>query len=138
MNKSVLISFCFFLFLIAGTSCNRVLFVVCDDCYSDKPDEAEVKITFTINKENSEVPFTLYKGKFDTGEAIYTDIARTSSYSLSLKMNQYYSVVAEYKSGSKTIRVVNGVKLTTYQDSESCDDPCWVITGDKLNAELKY
>jgi hypothetical protein len=63
------------LLLVAGhfTACEPedwVLSVDCSDCYSFRPDSADLIIKLTINAENDSVPLTFYRGTSKTESSI--------------------------------------------------------------------
>jgi hypothetical protein len=119
-------------------ACNEYMGVVdCDECYSIEPDSADLIIYLTINKDHPEVPLVIYRGNIED-DTDWVDTAVTSPYYLYSKIDQFYSVKAEYHVGDRTINVVEGGKVQAKHVSESCDWECWVITGGELNAELKF
>ncbi len=138
MTKYLRLFVVFLILLMPGIGCDRPLFVNCDECYTDEPSEAELLVKITINNENPKVPLAIYQGTFDTGEEIAQDTVTTESFYIFVKTKKMYTVVAEYHKNGKIIRVVNGHKIKTYLDNESCDSPCYVVTGTTLDARLKF
>ncbi len=138
MIKFVRLVLAYMVLLLPGIGCDRPLFVDCDECYSEEPSEAELLVKVTINSENSQVPIAIYQGTYDTGEEIARDTVTTESFYIFVKTKELYTAVAEYRKSGKIIRVVNGHKIKTYLDSESCDNPCYVVTGTTLDARLKF
>lgn len=116
----------------------EVLFVDCDDCYSDNPKYASISINFTLNKENQQVYYTLYKGSIENGEIIASEVAITAIKIWYLPTNNQYSILAEYIQGGRCVNVVNGTDLRTRLDRGTCENECYIILGDKLDARLKY
>jgi hypothetical protein len=117
--------------------------VNCSECYTPKPDFGPVKVEITINAENSRVPVKIFKGKYeekylnDFSSAVHIDTISQSSFEVDLKVNEYYSIAAEYiKNGKKTI-VVDGDKLKIYKVSDNCDEVCWIFRGGEIDATLK-
>ena len=123
---------------VAWSSCNEYMGVVdCDECYSVKPDSADLIIYLTINQDHPEVPIVVYRDNIEN-DTDWIDTAITSPYYLYSRIDQFYSVKAEYQVGKRIINVVDGDKLQAKHVSESCDVECWVITGGELNVELKF
>jgi hypothetical protein len=112
--------------------------VDCSECYNPEPDTADLFVRVTINGENPEVPLKVYKGKVEENRLEWIDTTSSSSYYLAVKTNEYYSVVATYKSGTRTILAVDGQKIRTQHVTDVCDDDCWIIKGGRLDARLKY
>lgn len=117
--------------------------VDCSECYVPKPDFGPVTVKLSINAENSRIPVKIFKGKYeekylnDFSSAVHIDTISQSSFEVDLKVNEYYSVAAEYiKDGKKTI-VVDGDKLKIYKVSDNCDEVCWIFRGGEIDATLK-
>jgi len=122
----------------AWSACDEYLGIVdCDECFSIEPDSADLIIYLTINNDHPEVPLVVYKGNIEN-DTDWVDTAVTSPYYLYSKIDEFYSVRAEYKVGDKTIYVVDGDEIKAKHVSESCDVECWVITDGELNVELKF
>ncbi|MGE0088590.1 MAG: hypothetical protein AB7S50_03840 [Bacteroidales bacterium] len=128
-----------FLFLVP-LACEDLdaLFVNCDDCYNEKPDNATLSIKFTINKENPYVVYTLYSGCIDCDSIIAVDVSDKSVIKWNLETNRNYSVVAEYYSKGSVVYAVDGTQLKTKTDKSSCSSTCYLIVGDELDVRLKY
>jgi hypothetical protein len=136
-NKRIL-SWCFGLlcFLVALTGnfmgCepeDRVLAVDCSECYSYKPDSADLIVRLTINSENDSVPLTFYRGDFEKGEIDWQDTATTEEFHLYSEVGRTYTVRAIYRSGTKTIVAFDSDKMVTSDAGEECGYPCYIIKG---------
>jgi hypothetical protein len=125
-------------FLYTGCDGNGFQSVDCDECYTPEPDSADLYVRVTINKENPAVPLEIYKGKVEENVLEWIDTTSSSSYYLYVKTNEYYSVIAKYKSGTRTIFAIDGEKIKTQKVSDVCDNDCWIIKGGKLDVSLKY
>jgi hypothetical protein len=117
--------------------------VDCSECYVPKPEFGPVTVEITLNAENSRIPIKIFKGKYeekflnDFSSAVHVDTISQSSFEVDLKVNEYYSVAAEYiKDGKKTI-VVDGDRLKLYKVSDSCDEVCWIFRGGEIDATIK-
>jgi hypothetical protein len=139
-SESIKIFWLVFIFIIGLLiSCDKYngLTVDCSECYSVEPDSGDLIVYLTIDNKNPRVPLTIFKDQVDDERIEYTDTAFSSPYYLYVKLNEYYSVKAEYISGDRTIYAVDGDKIKTKFVAETCEIDCWVITGGILNAELK-
>jgi hypothetical protein len=124
--------------IIAGfSSCTVFLKVNCSDCHTDKPDSADIKMYFTINAENQKVPFEVYRGKVEDGNVEWVDTTNNETVYLYVKMDQFYSVVAKYKSGSRTINAVDGQKISTRFSTDDCNEDCYIVINNELDIRLK-
>ena len=143
MNKStlhiILIRLTIIILVFAAWSaCDEYMGIVdCDECYSIEPDSADLIIYLTINNDHPEVPLVVYRGNIES-DTDWIDTAITSPYYLYSKIDQFYSVRAEYHVGDRTINVVDGDEVEAKHVSESCDVECWVIKGGELNVELIF
>ncbi len=127
--------------ILMVTSCNEdiILFEVdCSECYTQRPEYAPLTIRLTINKENPEVPITIYLGEFEKDQVRIQDTARYSTVSVDLIPSRYYSVRAEYRVGDKTIYAIDGDEIELKKVSSQCDSVCWVILGGDIDVRLKY
>jgi hypothetical protein len=129
----------FILILTPFMSCedSRGLTVDCSECYSTEPDSGDLVIYLTIESPYTKVPLTIYKDQVDDEQIEYYDTAYSSPYYLYVDLNEYYSVKAEYSTGTKTVYAVDGDKIKTRFVTETCEYDCWVITGGYLNVKLK-
>ena len=137
--KSYIKGFLVFLLMAAAGACEEYLGVVvdCNDCWSFKPDSADLLLYLTVNQDHPEVPIVLYRGDFENGEVDYVDTARKSPHPIYSAVDQYYSVAAEYKVDGKTIIVVDGDVMKAKNATGSCDFECWIITDGEYSLQLK-
>ena len=127
--------------MLVVTSCNEdiVLFEVdCSECYTQRPEYAPLTIKLTLNEENPVVPFTIYLGEYEKGQIRLEDTARYSSISVDLIPSRYYSVLAEYRVGDKTVYALDGNEIKLVKVSSQCDSVCWVIREGDIDVRLKY
>jgi hypothetical protein len=109
----------------------------CFGCVENKPDSASLTIKLTINGENPYVPIVVLKGKFkydyNPTDIVRVDTISDGTYYLPVATDNYYSIKAEYKDGSKIVYAIDGDNFTTVK----CEDHCWVANGGYLDARLK-
>lgn len=126
--------------LVATFSCEQQVFVFninCDECYYPEPDTADLIMYFTINEENTFVPYILYLGDIEENSIDFIDTAYSEKVYLPSKIDVNYSVKAFYKNGSQTLIAVDGDKLRTSRANDVCDYECWIIKGGILDLTLK-
>jgi hypothetical protein len=112
--------------------------VNCDECYEIKPDKIDVNLKFTIDSENQEVYFELYSGTVETGNLLFSGISNLTEKVFLLDANNYYSIKAYYTSKGRQIIVIDATTVKVKYDKTSCSSPCYTISGDKLDARLRY
>ena len=119
------------LILIKITSCEPEdwITVNCNDCYSYKPDSADLIINLTINAANDSVPIVVYKGKLEEGAVDWEDIATEEEFRLYSEVGQLYTVKVTYVSGSETIIAIDADKMTIVSADEECGYPCYIVKG---------
>ncbi len=121
-------------------SCGEKIFtgdVDCNNCYTEKPDFADLVIDLSINSKYPAVPVIIYTGDVEGNNVLITDTAYVSPYYAYVKVGRKYSVKAEYKSPEKTIYTVNGTRLKTLTVTDACDQSCYVIENEEIDARLK-
>lgn len=106
------------------------------DCITSEPYDGRMYVKLTINDENSKVPVSFYKGKFEDNNLCFTDTATSEYYDTLLPVDNYYSVTAAYIQNGKKIIAVDGddIKKT---HSDVCDSVCWDVKTGKVNVRLK-
>ena len=128
-------------FLTLLCSCQEKFFtegIDCEECYQEKPDSADLIIDLTINDTYDVIPLVVYKNEVEDNNIEYIDTAYGSPYYLYVPVNKKYSVAAEYNSGDKKIVAIDGTHLKIKHVWNACDEDCWVIEGQDMNASLKY
>jgi hypothetical protein len=124
--------------ILAGySSCDVFPKAKCSECTSFEPDSADLKMLVTINAENPKVPLVVYKGKVEEGNVEWIDTTNNETLYLYVQMNQFYSVVAKYKSGIRTIYAVDGDKITTRNETDNCNEDCYIVTNNELDIRLR-
>lgn len=120
-------------------SCSTEDFQVvdCSECYTDKPEFSEAKISVTIDDENLQVPITVYLGSYDDGLIVYEDITTIRLNYVWLKNEVDYTLVAEYTRNGRTVNVVNGLTMKIRKDYENCNEPCYYVRNRSVNLKLK-
>jgi hypothetical protein len=106
-------------------------------CHTAIPFEGNLNIKATINDENPRVVLYIYKGKFEAGNLIMTDTTSSEKYSLSVELDNFYTVMATYHSSGNSIRAIGGddVKKTS---ENVCDSTCWSVHYGNVDVRLKY
>ena len=128
--------------LIFNSGCERqepvnVSEIECSECYQDKPEWGPLNITVTINSQNPYVPLKVYIGNFEEGNLDWIDTAYSSDFWVDVKPDQYYSVIAEYKDGDKTIFAVDGDEHKLKYTPDKCDEPCYYYKGGYIDVRLR-
>lgn len=128
------------LIVLAPYSCEEMEFFIvnCDECYELKPDKIDVRLKFTINNENQVVYFELYSGNPENGVLFFSGNTTISEKVFLLDANSYYSIKAYYTSKGRQIIVIDATTVKLKYDKSSCSSPCYTISGDILDARLRY
>ena len=130
---------------IFSFSCEEIISEIgCDDCYTPKPDSADIEVKLSFSELNDSIPLTFYRGKIDENVIEWIDTATIGNspdgiFYLFSQVNKYYSIKAVYKTkNGKTITAVDGDKLVRHYNADGCDTECWTIRGRVLDVRLKY
>ena len=126
-----------FTWMFVHPSCES-LYVNCEDCYYPEPDSFDIEVQFTINDENPFVPLVVYKGDVRDSVVEWVDTATAEYYNLLVSVEEFYSIVAKYKAGDKTIFAIDGGEIKTHYQEEVCSEPCYTITGGLMDVRLKF
>ena len=128
------------LLLIITGSCEEKIYtgdVDCDECYTEKPQYADLIIDLTIANRFGNVVVNVYEGELEDNHVVLTDTVDYSPFYAYVRVDKKYAVRAEYKKGTETLYVVDGTKLKVLLVRGECDDDCYVIEGESLNATIK-
>ena len=141
-NTTHIILSLIFLGTITFTSCtqeNTEGGVYCFDCMSSAPDSSDLVVKVTLNSENKSVPIVIYNDKYNPNNEMKVykiDTVSVPKYTITVPTDSYYSVKAEYKSGSKTINAIDGGFFDA-QKQQACDNTCWHVVGGNYDVQLK-
>jgi hypothetical protein len=124
------------------TSCNPEEWdpVDCNECYTNKPSDAEVNVKLTINNMNPSVIIDVYSGRLEEESLILKDTVRSETWSTILPVEEYYTITATYRAatGNFNVTAIDGNFIRLRRVRASCDDPCWIVRGNNFNVKLKY
>ena len=142
--KTIRFIFVIAFFLCFSNSCESLLYDTdeCDnfdesDCLQTRPLNGDLTIKVTINEENPEVPYIIYENFIEDKDTVLVDTAHSEQVSVEVPLNEYYSIMAKYKSGDKIISAVDGDRIESYSQ-DKCGYTCWYVRGGILKARLKY
>ncbi|MBN1143892.1 MAG: hypothetical protein JXA72_05690 [Bacteroidales bacterium] len=128
-----------FLLILTG-SCDEKVYtgdVDCDECYTEKPQQADLIIDLTISNRFGNVVVNVYEGEVEDNQVVLTDTVYYTPFYAYVKVDKKYAVRAEYRKGAKTLYVTDGTKLKVKSVSDACEDACYVIEGETVNATIK-
>jgi hypothetical protein len=141
LKKYFIFIFIFSLAMFFG-SCQDKTFtgtVNCNECYSPKPDSAQLILHITLNNQFSSIPVVIYKGNIDTGLLIDTFDCYTDPVNdIWVEADNKYSAKAIYGTAKDTIMVVDGTEMKFQKVTGQCNSDCWVINGNELNLKLAF
>ena len=131
-----------FLILIIGIpyqSCNIEDFagVDCSECFREMPKYSNVKVKVLIDDKTTAVPIDVYKGSFDNKSYLFTEVTASNILYLKLENEVEYTLIAKYNRNGRPHHVVNRVYMKIKEDYESCNQPCYYVTGDNVDLRLK-
>jgi hypothetical protein len=130
------------IFLFTVISCNPEEWqtVDCSECYTEKPEFAEINVKLSISNLNPSVVVRVYSGRFEEEKLILSDTTNNETWTAILPADEYYSITATYKSQNNYFNVtaIDGGMVRTQRIRGTCDEPCWVTKGNNFNLKLKY
>lgn len=128
-----------FLLMLTG-SCEEKIYtgdVDCDECYTEKPQYADLVIDLTINNRFGNVVVSVYEGELEDNQLVLTDTVDYTPFYAYVKGDKKYAVRAEYKKDAKKLYVIDGTRLKILLVRGECDEDCYVIEGESVNATIK-
>lgn len=109
--------------------------VDCNECFSYKPDSAQLIVYVSIRPEQDSVPLTFYRGDY-MGEVDWQDTATSSEFYLSAEVGSTYTVKAEYRSGLTSILAFDSDEMTLTYHGNECGFTCYIIKGGIFDLRL--
>ena len=147
-HRIIHIIFLFLLLVFNPYSCgNEYPFATetdCNDCYTDKPSSGTISIKLSEDKIKDGVIVKVYKGKFteemalNDSQVYFDDTIHKASVDVDVPLDQYYSVLAQYKVNGIKYNVVDGDNIKLYSIKSTCNFDCWIIKGGQINCMLKF
>lgn len=94
----------------------------CDECTCDANQLiGELKIRLTLDEENPEVLITIFEGKIENQDTIFSGYVVDTEIFLDLDANVYYSATAHYVKSGRNYVAVDGREMTTSTDECDCE-----------------
>lgn len=115
----------------------EIISVDCSECYIDKPEWGAFEAEISLNQENPFVIITTYLGNYEDNNVAFVDTAYSSNKLIWVNTNTKYTLKADYKKNGRTYYVVNGGRLKVRLNNDTCDRPCYYITGSRMDLRLK-
>lgn len=112
--------------------------VNCADCLSFEPLDADLYISVTIDSKYKDVPVVILKGKLGSSDTVVVDTITNQMAYIPVPLNDFYTVIAEYNTGTKIVKAVDGDEISKYNISNKCGDICWIIRGGIIDVRLNF
>lgn len=107
------------------------------DCYDEKPLEGELKVKVNIRDTTNPVQVSVYQGKFDEQNLLFSELIIDNEITYFLPVNSYYSASAEYEDSGKIILVIDGGKISVKKINNDDGSTCWSLKNVELDLRLK-
>jgi len=122
-------------------SCDKNLINVhCEDCLLYEP--AEVKLVITVDPFKSgmyrEPIVRVYEGNIEDSILVTPKSNSDRPIYLSVYINKKYTVTATYYYKDRTYVVVDTVTPRVNNETDRCDNPCYIVVNNKVNLQLRY
>jgi hypothetical protein len=121
---------------------NGITIVNCNECTTDEPLDATLKIKLErldrYQQSDFNIYITIYEGNLEN-DVVYS--AFKTSYpetSATVPINKKYTITARYIINDKYYIAVNSVSPHVKYNKYSCDEPCYYIVDRLVNLRLKY
>lgn len=118
-------------------SCEDAPIINCNDCLSEEPTNATIIIKVD-QVRRSQTHVEVYSGNFEDRILYDTFEATSSELTLTLPVNNKYTMTATYQIDGKTYVAVDTAFPRVKFSEDQCDEPCYYIYDKSVNLMLKY
>jgi hypothetical protein len=127
------------LILTLSFSCEKqTLFVKCEECLTDEPDETDLTIKLDNYNYGVETIVHVYLGNIEDS-ILYNTIRTTNrETSIRLTINKKYTVTATYFISGKYYIAVDSANPGVNYVKDQCTDPCYYVYDRVVDLRLKY
>lgn len=84
------------------------------------PYYADLKIRLTINDENPEAPVTVFLGRFENRDTLFSEVVSASDLIYEMEGGNYYSAAVLYTSGARQILAIDGKSMEITDNDNDC------------------
>jgi len=121
---------------------NQITFINCNECYTDEPVRADIKIKLTdpykYGSDYMKIYIDIYEGNLEDNDLIRSIQTSVTETGTTLPVNKKYTFTATYIIDNKTYIAVNSATIKVKYNKDSCEDPCYYTTPRSINLKLKY
>jgi hypothetical protein len=129
----------FLLLSVFSFSCEeKPVFVQCDECVSEEPLKAELKMKLDNYGYSGGTIINVYTGNLEDDILYRTFTTNSTESSISVTLNQKYTVTATYYIPSKYYVAVDSATPRVEYNKDQCTDPCYYIYDREVDLRLKY
>lgn len=108
--------------LIMSIACLAVFAHCNDECICDAgPFYSDLRIKLSLDQDNPEVFLTVFAGKIEQGDTLFTEYVSESTVYYEMEAGHYYSAITSYTRGGRTYVAVDGRKMNTTTDDCGCE-----------------
>ncbi len=115
----------------------------CDPCITEKITEGDLVIQFSVDDENTAIPYQVFEGNYEKGIVVVTDTSKTKERTHKLATGKTYTVAARYIYHEEKTMVIDADKIKATK--ASCSDPedpeqtiyCWYVSPGRADVRLK-
>lgn len=129
----------FFLLTVFSFSCEKQpFFVKCDECTTDEPLKAQLKIKLDKSPDGKSIVINVYSGNLEDNIIYGTISTLAEETSITVTLNKKYTVTATYYIDSISYIAVDSATPRVSYNKDQCNDPCYYIYDNDVNLRLKY
>lgn len=98
-----------------------LLFASCEEACDQGPFYGNIKVRLTINDENPEVFVVIFDGKLEERDTLFSEYVSESPIYYEVEAGRYYSGAVSYHSGLREVVAIDGKRMKTSSDDNSCE-----------------
>ncbi len=128
----------FFAFILMAVcfSCEGSKWLVnCEDCYSEEPVEAGVRIK--LRDIQVPVTITIYDGDLEDDVILTSFEAYGSEYTVSTGINKKLTFTATYRISGRIYIAVDSTVPRVKYEKDLCDNPCYYVYDNIVDLRLR-
>jgi hypothetical protein len=116
----------------------KPFFVQCDECVPDEPLKANLKMKLDHPYDGVPTLINVYTGNLEDSIIYRTIQTSSDNTSVSVTLNQKYTVTATYNMNGTTYIAVDSATPRVTYNKDQCTDPCYFIYDREVDLRLKY
>lgn len=127
------------LLMVLLHSCEEPLYVPCDQCYEQYPEQVYLEIGLTNPPGNPDMLLiTVYEGVIEDNLILYQFSTSSDTYRLEAILYKDYTVTAEYYHDGRKYTAVDTATPSIHFEETACEFSCYYVYNNEVDLRLRY